>query len=292
MQGLIANLPTPFDASRGVDIVTLTKLAQSLLEAGCDGLCVMGCLGEAMSLSLEERAWVMSGVAATIPIDKVLVGTGAFALPDAIEVTNYAAGMGFAGVLVLPPLAYNGNPEAGLMEYIRLLIEETSDKPIPLYLYNTSVFEGLIWTPQIILELHKQFPERLVGLKDSSHDSASLRLLSEQAPDLKIYPNSPSALLGVRSGMFAGIISAIVTIAPELCQQVIKQGASLALDKLLAMRNELKNHERIAAVKALLAHQTEREDWHRLRPPLMPLESNIMAEFIARMTDLPQATDI
>ena len=95
------------------------RLARYLLDNGCDGLNVLGTTGEATSFSLAERQRVMSAYRdAGLPLDRLMVGTGAAAVADAVALTRHAAELGFAGALVLPPFYYKGVPDDGLVAYV------------------------------------------------------------------------------------------------------------------------------------------------------------------------------
>ena len=73
---------------------------------------------------------------AGMPLDRLMVGTGAAALADAIALTQHAADLGFAGALVIPPFYYKSAPDDGLAAYIGAIVAATSDRPIPIYLYH------------------------------------------------------------------------------------------------------------------------------------------------------------
>src|SRR5580704_10873442 len=104
LHGVIAAVATAVDAKGEPDCARSTALARFLLDTGCDGLNVLGTTGEATSFSLDQRKRVMTAYAAAgLPLDRMMVGTGASALADAIALTRHAAELGFAGALVLPP---------------------------------------------------------------------------------------------------------------------------------------------------------------------------------------------
>src|SRR5262245_53992791 len=131
LAGVIAAVATPVEADCSPDLTRATKLARFLLDNGCDGLNVLGTTGEATSFSLEERKRVMDAYkAAGLPLDRMMVGTGAAATADAVVLTQYAAELGFAGALVLPPFYYKGVPDDGLVAYIETIVQATAAKPI------------------------------------------------------------------------------------------------------------------------------------------------------------------
>ena len=112
-------------------------LARYLLAHGCDGLNVLGTTGEATSFTLEQRKRVMSAYRdAGLPMERLMVGTGAAALDDCIALTRHAAELGFAGALILPPFYYKGVPDDGLYACIDAIVKATAAKPIAIYLYH------------------------------------------------------------------------------------------------------------------------------------------------------------
>src|SRR5689334_10362648 len=171
LAGVIAAIATAVDNKGEPDSARSTALARFLLDNGCDGLNVLGTTGEATSFSLAQRQRMMSAYAeAGLPMERLMVGTGAAALADAVALTTHAAELGFAGALVLPPFYYKGVPDDGLVAYVGALVEATKPNPVPLYLYHFPAMSGLPWHVALIKRLRDAFPGRIVGLKDSSGD--------------------------------------------------------------------------------------------------------------------------
>ena len=124
LQGVIAAVATPVDEAGAPDLDRAIRLARFLLENGCNALNVLGTTGEATSFSREERMAVMSAYKAQgLPLDRLMVGTGAAAVADAVALTRHAAELGFAGALVLPPFYYKGVPDDGLVAYFDTLVK-------------------------------------------------------------------------------------------------------------------------------------------------------------------------
>src|SRR3569833_3496225 len=102
MTGVIAAIATPIVESGAPDLQRATKLARFLLDNGCDGLNVLGTTGEATSFSLAERKSVMDAYKTNgLQLGRLMVGTGAASVSDAVALTRHAAELGFAGALVL-----------------------------------------------------------------------------------------------------------------------------------------------------------------------------------------------
>src|SRR3990170_2549808 len=195
LSGVIAAIATPVDESGAPDRPRAVKLARFLLDNGCDGLNVLGTTGEATSFSLDERKSVMDAYKANaLPLDRLMVGTGAAALSDAVALTRHAAELGFAGALVLPPFYYKGAPDDGLFAYIETIVKATADKPIPIYLYHFPAQSGLPWHVALIRRLIETHGSRIAGLKDSSGDMAYAREAAKITPGFDVFPSTEAAL--------------------------------------------------------------------------------------------------
>src|SRR4029077_696040 len=102
LTGVIAAVATAVDDTGTPDAARSVKLARFLLDTGCDGLNVLGTTGEATSFSLEQRKAVMTAYKqAGLPLDRLMVGTGAAATADAAALTRHAAEPGFAAAVIL-----------------------------------------------------------------------------------------------------------------------------------------------------------------------------------------------
>jgi 4-hydroxy-tetrahydrodipicolinate synthase len=269
LKGVIAAIATAVGTGGAPDCARSTALARFLLANGCDGLNVLGTTGEATSFSADQRMAVMSAYqAAGLPMDRLMVGTGAAALADAIALTRHAADLGFAGALVLPPFYYKGVPDDGLIAYIEAIVQATAATPISLYLYHFPAQSGLSWHVGLIKRLLEAYGDRIVGLKDSSGDMAYAREVAGIAASFKVFPSTEAALMEARSGAFAGCISATANLNADLCARAWRIGDAAALESAVAIRKLFDGKQLVPGVKALLAHIHGDEAWARVQPPL------------------------
>jgi 4-hydroxy-tetrahydrodipicolinate synthase len=281
--GVIAAITTAIDNNGEPDTARSTAFARFLLDNGCDGLNVLGTTGEATSFSLEQRKRVMSAYAASgLPLDRMMVGTGAAALADAIALTKHAAELAFAGALVLPPFYYKGVPDDGLVAYIDAIANATAARAIPIYLYHYPAQSGLPWHVALIRRLLDTFGERIVGLKDSSGDMAYAREAAGISPRFKVFPSTEAALPDARSaGPFAGCISATANLNADLCARAYRSGDATALAEAVAIRKLFDGKALVSGVKALVAHIQDDPQWARTAPPLAAFPAGDRAAVIA-----------
>ncbi len=269
LSGVIAAIATPIVEDGAPDLKRAVKLARYLLDNGCDGLNVLGTTGEATSFSLDERKGVMDAYKAEgLPLNRLMVGTGAAAMSDAVALTRHAAELGFAGALVLPPFYYKGVPDDGLFAYIDTLVNATAQKPIPIYLYHFPAMSGLPWHVALLKRLLDAFPSRIVGLKDSSGDMAYARSAAAISKDFAVFPSTEAALIEAREGAFAGCISATANLNADLCARAWRDGDKTALDAAVAIRKLFDGRPLVSGVKALLGHIHGDPALARTKPPL------------------------
>ena len=282
LHGVIAAIATAVDETGEPDTARSIALARFLLANGCDGLNVLGTTGEATSFSLEQRRRVMSAYAQSgLPLDRMMVGTGAAALADAVALTRHAAELGFAGALILPPFYYKGVHDDGLVAGLDAIVSATAARPIPIYLYHFPAQSGLPWHVALIRRLLGSFGDRIIGLKDSSGDMAFAREAAAIAPRFAVFPSTEAALPQARSGPFAGCISATANLNADLCARAYRSGDTAALAQAVAIRNLFDGKPLVAGVKALLAHIHDDPQWARLAPPLSAFPAGDLAAAVS-----------
>jgi len=285
--GVIAAVATATDGAGEPDCGRSIALARFLLDNGCDGLNVLGSTGEATSYSVAQRCAVMTAYrAAGLPLDRMMVGTGASATADAVALTRHAADLGFGGALVLPPFYYKGVSDDGLAAYIATLMAATADRPVPIYLYHYPQLSGVPWHPNLVRRLRAAHGGRIAGLKDSSGDMAFAREAAAIDPGFRVFPSTEAVLLEARSGAFAGCISATANLNADLCARAFHGGDAAALETAVTIRRLFDGRPLVPGVKALLGHIHRDPAWGRVMPPLAEFPA---ADRVATVSGYDQA---
>jgi 4-hydroxy-tetrahydrodipicolinate synthase len=282
LRGVFAAVATAVAENGEPAVARSLAHARFLLDGGCDGLNVLGTTGEATSFSLAQRMAVMSAYRDNgLPMDRLMVGTGAAALADAIALTRHAAELGFAGALVLPPFYYKGVPDDGLFATIDAIMRATAERPIPIYLYHFPAMSGLPWSVALIARLRAAFGARMAGLKDSSGDMPYARQVAALSPDFAVFPSTEAVLIEARGGAFAGCISATANLNADLCALAWRNGDAAALDRAVTIRKLFDGKALVSGIKALVAHIHDEPQWARMAPPLATFPAADRAAVIA-----------
>jgi len=280
---------TPFHPDLSIDFERYIAHCRGLLADGAHGLAVLGTTSEANSLDHGEREAVLERlIASGIAPEKLLPGTGAPSIGDAVRLTRHATSLGVRGVLLLPPFYYKGVSEDGLFAFVSEVIGRAGQSNLKIYLYNFPQMTGIAWPPALIGHLIKSFPKTVVGLKDSSGDVAYMNRLLESFPGFNVFPSSEALLLAAMKKGAAGCISATANTQVGAIRALYDgwQGAEAeALSRAAsAVRLLMQKFPLIAAVKAVLAERTKSPDWARVRPPLDPLLPTQRKELTAELS--------
>ncbi|MBN8639805.1 MAG: dihydrodipicolinate synthase family protein [Anaerolineae bacterium] len=119
--GIFNILATPFDASLAVDVASLRRLVEFQLDKGVYGLTILGVLGEAAKLTVEERQLVMETVMSTVNGRvPVVVGTSHAKIETCIELSQSAFAAGASGVMIAPPRMPGASDEDIIVLYSRV----------------------------------------------------------------------------------------------------------------------------------------------------------------------------
>lgn len=268
LNGVFSAVLTPFDADFRPDADKAIRYYRDLLARGCDGLNVLGTTGEAMSVGLADRLSLMESIAAALPRERMMVGTGASALADAVQLTRAAFDLGFAAALVIPPFYYRDATDAGITRFYGALFERVRPPQESILLYNFPRMSGITFHPGLVDRLVKDFPGIICGVKDSSNTLDLEREIHRRHPDLAMFPGSEVLLADARTDGFAGCISGSVCLWPDLAARVWREGLAKDSDELVELRQSLSGTPLIEAVRSRVAQERNDPSWSRSAPPL------------------------
>jgi 4-hydroxy-tetrahydrodipicolinate synthase len=165
-KGVFPAITTPFNADLAVDEAALTVHCRWLIENGCTGIVCGGSLGEAQTLSFEEKiALVRTCVAAVGKRVPVVCGIASLSTTEAVALAEAAEEAGAKGLMVLPPYVYVSDWRE-MKTHVGAVIAATK---LPCLLYNNPPAYRTDFLPEQIAELAAEFPN-LDAVKESSGD--------------------------------------------------------------------------------------------------------------------------
>jgi len=272
-QGTIAPILTPFADDGGIARDLFVSHARWVLDQGAHFLSPFGTTGEALSLSLGERMRALEWlIEAGISPDRLMPGTGVTALPETVELSKHAVGLGCAGVMVLPSFFYTAAGDNGQARYYSELIERVANPAMKMILYHIPQNSGVPVSPALTARLSASFPNTVVAYKDSAGDWNNTAAVIAAAPEVAVFPSSEAQLTkGLASGA-AGCISATVNLNAAAIRSLFDrtlagEDVAEADAAIKAFRKIIQDAGLIPAMKAVLAVRSGDKRWLNLRAP-------------------------
>lgn len=176
--GVYPALMTEFRADESLDLDATARHVDAMLAAGCDGLVMLGTLGENVSLSADEKRQVIAAsVEAIAGRAPLIAGCAEYSAREASAYIRDVARAGADGVMLLPPMVYRTAPEETLAHFRGI----GSASELPIMVYNNPVSYGTDVTPEMFADLADV--EALVAIKESSDDVRRLTDLANLTGD-------------------------------------------------------------------------------------------------------------
>ena len=162
--GILNILATPFTSDRQVDIPSLRKLVQFQLDAGVYGFTILGVLGEAAKLSVDERNLVLQTVVEVVN-GRVRTNSGPSNahVETVIALTPAPKDAGAAAVIIAPPAMPTPRDD----DVIALSERVANAVDIDLVVQDFPPVNGIIMSAEMLARLAEKIPAaRYLKLED------------------------------------------------------------------------------------------------------------------------------
>jgi 4-hydroxy-tetrahydrodipicolinate synthase len=155
-QGVYLITVTPFTDTGALDLASTDRMVDFLLEKGVTGLTVLGIMGEATKLTMQEsRSYVQRVLARVQGRVPVVVGASAAGFAPMKELTDSVMDLGASGVMVAPPSTLRTDDQ--IVSYFQM-VDETLGPQVPWVLQDHPVSTGVQMTASVILRIFKNSP--------------------------------------------------------------------------------------------------------------------------------------
>jgi 1-pyrroline-4-hydroxy-2-carboxylate deaminase len=211
-KGVIPAITTNLDATGAVDHAALGRHCDWLIRSGCTGIVCCGSLGEAATLSFDEKlAIAATCVRAVGNRAPVVLGIASLSTAEAVQLARGAELAGCVGLMVLPPYVYSTDWRE-MKAHVSAIINATK---LSCMLYNNPPAYQTDFLPEQIAELAAEHPN-LHAVKESSGDARRVTAIHALLRDrLTILVGLDDAIVeGVAAGA-EGWIAGLVNAFPE-----------------------------------------------------------------------------
>ena len=230
--GVMPAMTTAFDEKERVDAEFMSRHATWMVDNGCTALIMLGSLGEAATLSTEEKVGILKNMVATVNGRvPVVAAISALATRDAVAQARAAEAAGCSGLMILPPYVYRGDWRE-MKHHIASVLKASSS--LSSMLYNNPVAYGTDFEATHIAELAAEY-EHLQAVKESSTDVRRVTAIRAITADrLSICVGVDDAIVeGIAAGAtgwVAGLVNAFPRESVVLFEAAMAGNAKLAFE--------------------------------------------------------------
>ncbi|WP_281233251.1 dihydrodipicolinate synthase family protein [Flavobacterium gelatinilyticum] len=207
-EGVMPAVTTKFTAEGQLDLVMFEKNIKAQIDAGVNGIILGGTLGEASTLTKEEKEVLITK---TLELTEgkipVIVNIAEQTTSEAITLAKRAQELGVNGLMLLPPMRYKATDYETVV-YFKEIAKSTS---LPIMIYNNPVDYKIEVTLDMFEELLKL--DTIQAVKESTRDITNVtRIKNRFGNRLKILCGVDTlaleSLLAGADGWVAGLVVA------------------------------------------------------------------------------------
>jgi 4-hydroxy-tetrahydrodipicolinate synthase len=278
--GIYAASMSCFYKDLSLDVDSTILHAEQLIKNGCHGAAIFGSTGAGQLISKHEKEKLIEKISNNKFKDSFLIGTSDNSLNETTELMKYSLKNGINRFLIMPP-AYYRYGDVECHNFFSNVIQQVPECEI--ILYNFEKLSGYKFSIQIVEKLVADFPNQIVGVKDSSYNLYE----KLKIPNFLIFPGSETKLLkGLEIGS-SGIISAICNVTSNLARKVYddfhNKKKQTYNERLCAIRSVFDKYNLISGLHSFMS--IENEKYKFIIPPLNLLnkeqEKKMMSELKA-----------
>ena len=287
--GIFTPIVTPFRTDDTVDEGALQRNVLRWMQTPLTGLVVLGSNGEAPQLDDVEADRVVEIVRANVPRERPLVaGTGRESTKATIAANARAAAAGVDAVLVRTPSFFKAQMTADV--FIRHYTEVADASPVPVLLYNVSMFTGVNLPVEAVERLSAH--PNIVGMKESGSDIGLISEYVARTPDdFTVLAGSATTFFHALCAGCDGAILALAALLPDACLAMRALVQENRLDEARALQQRITPLARsvggvygVAGLKAAL--DLIGYSGGVPRPPLRPAPSHVIETISSQLAEL------
>lgn len=287
--GIFTPIVTPFRPDDTIDEGALQRNVQRWMQTPLTGLVVLGSNGEAAQLDDGEADRVVDIVRAHVPADRPLIaGTGRESTKATIAATARAAAAGVDAVLVRTPSFFKAQMTTEV--FVRHYSEVADASPVPVLLYNVSMFTGVNLSADAVERLSSH--PNIVGIKESGSDIGLIAEFVARTPaDFTVLAGSATTFFHALCAGCDGAILALAALLPETCvtlQRLVRdnriEDARALQRRLLPLARSVGGVHGVPGLKAAL--DVAGYSAGVPRPPLRPAPQEVVDLVAAQLAGL------
>ncbi len=284
--GIYPAVLTPFTADEEIDYDMFKKNLLFQIEAGISGIILAGTLGEASTLTAQEKFDLLIFAKGVVPESfPVILNIAEQATREAVAIARKAKELGADGLMLLPPMRYKAS-DREVTEYFGAIADATD---LPILIYNNPVDYGIHVTLDMFGELEKYPTIRAV--KESTRDLTNVtRMINRFGDRFKILGGVDTIALETQLMGAVGSVAGLVDAFPAETVAIYKLAQAGRLNEALKIYRwfmpllELDIHPRLVQYIKLAATAEGISNEH-VRAPRLTLAGEERERILKIITD-------
>ena len=216
LQGSLVAIVTPMFDDGSLDLDALRALIDWHIDAGTDGVVIVGTTGESPTVDVDEHCLLIKTTVVHVNGRvKVIAGTGANSTSEAIALTAKAKALGVDACLLVTPY-YNKPTQEGLYQHFAVVAAAVD---IPQILYNVPGRTSCDMSNDTVLRLAAI--KNIVGIKDATGSiERGTDLVLRTPKDFAIYSGDDATGMALMLLGSQGVISVTANVVPKLMHEM------------------------------------------------------------------------
>lgn len=220
LKGMGVALITPFKSDKSIDFDALARLLEYQIRSGIDFFVVLGTTAETPALSVEEkrliREFVAERVGGRVPLVIGIGGNNTAGVCEELRSTDLSS---YQAVLSVVPY-YNKPSQEGIYQHYASIAEAS---PLPIVLYNVPGRTGVNMTAETTLRLAKDFPEKIIAVKEASGMFSQIDDIIKRKPaDFMVISGDDGITFPLITLGAVGVISVIGNAFPKEFSRMVR----------------------------------------------------------------------
>ncbi|WP_343714707.1 dihydrodipicolinate synthase family protein [Inquilinus sp.] len=162
--GVYTAITTKMDAAQEVDLAGVRADVAFQIENGVDGIICCGSIGEASTLTADEKMAIAGASKEAAGGHPVLLTVAEDSTRAAVKLAERAAAAGMDGLMLLPAMRYVSDRRETI-QHFRTVAQATG---LPIMVYNNPIAYAVDITPEMFAEMADE--KNFVAIKESSGD--------------------------------------------------------------------------------------------------------------------------
>lgn len=229
-------LVTPFKKDFSVDVESLIKIVNFVIDGGVEYLVVLGTTAETATLSSVEKELVIETIvkanAGRLPLVLGVGGNNTLSVVEELKTRDFSS---FSAILSVSPY-YNKPTQEGIYQHFKAVAEAS---PVPVIVYNVPGRTASNMLPSTVIRLANDFTN-IIGIKEAAGDIVqAMKLIQNKPEGFLIISGDDMITLPMILAGGSGVISVIGEGFPKEFSEMVRLGLQRKVDEAYSIHYKL-----------------------------------------------------